>query len=273
MTYICRTDTFYATTGLPEGGSGPTMAPMGRPEIDDIVTVEELADRVGGAARARRMLREANIPVFAGCFSGSALKAAIGGETAAHSSSPRDTHEQIQRLLGTAGLVVGGLVKRRTLEATLTSRPGYEVFYQAMEFSTDESEHDHDGDAPDVDPDDQPITISEEYPRHARILVKRTERSGAIEFTVGGISLDASDENDFVIFIGPRFDRFWIVSVGDAVAIRNDLIVAKDPTYAPKTPKGFALHPSDATLRVQLSRRPSVFDATTALTERPATHD
>ena len=90
---------------------------MGHPDIDDLVTVEELATRLKSPARARRMLKEAGIPVFAGCFSGSALKAALGGQAPSEAGttapSPADEHERIAQLLGTSGLVLRGLVKRR----------------------------------------------------------------------------------------------------------------------------------------------------------------
>lgn len=240
---------------------------MTHPVIDDLVTVEELAARLGGDdARARRMLKKAKVPVFDGGFSGSAFEAALGGPFASGPSSTEEL-DRIHVLLGEKGLVLHGLMKRRTLEGTLSSRPGHEVYYLPRYAH----EEDYEGlkDFPPNDRADEVITISTARPRRVRVLVKRAERSGAVEYTVGGLVARGSDHQDFVIFVGPRFDRFWILAVRDGASIRHDLLIARDqPKYAPVTPTGFSLHPNEATLRVQFSRKPSIFDATSALTEQ-----
>jgi hypothetical protein len=225
--------------------------------LEDLVSVETLEMRVGDRRRARRLLKKTGVKVIEGHFSASALLRALGDEDL----TPRVSREEkiaparlptgetllyrIEWLLKKYGLGVKELAQRRTLEGVLVAPEGRVVIYGTTSNGSDD------------------IDISAETPRHARIFTKDTERNGSLEFTVG--KLDTGAPEDFLIFIGPRTDRFWILSVQTAARIHRELLAGRDANRH----KGFTLHSSPHTLRVQLSRQASLYDSHIALADMP----
>lgn len=264
---------------------------MTRTPLDDFSTIDALARHLGvDGETARRVVERAGVRVIEGCFSVSSLQAALGSSldktsptvSAQASESPRGRPsddgrlvDALGRLLAPHGLRAVDAVRRRTLEITLVPMPGIDrVFYSAYDLSPDEDPEekpDESTTASSAPPsrDDEAIEISNSLPQAARVHFVRKEHNGTLDFTVGGIEEPATP---FVMFLGPRLDRTWMIDTESLKHAYDDLVRRKeDPKWKGTPPKGMHLHRTPNSLRVLLSRGPSIYELHRRLT-RGAEH-